>query len=128
MGLKMDILQLVLLNNAILVIIAIVFLRVLSSNLPKTIENYKLELKKELEMWLNSETGAKALYQIGALIGHGASTGLGIQKTGGKFKWENLLGDIVTSYLKGKNPLSGLGASTPEKNLTQEEIKELPRA
>lgn len=101
----MDMFQLVLLNNAIFAIILFVFLRVLIGKLPQITEFLRETIKNDLETWLNSETGQKALYSIGGLIGHGAVAGSRIQKTGGKFKWENLLGDIVSQYIQTKIPL-----------------------
>jgi len=59
-------------------------------------------IKGDLEKWLNSETAQKALYSIGGLIGNGAASGLGIQKGSGKFKWQNLVGDLATQFIQGK--------------------------
>lgn len=124
----MDILTIVCLNTLITAFIAYVLLRVIMGNFPEIIENLKGEIKSDLETWLNSDKGQKALYQIGGLVGHGAVAGAGIQKTGGKFKWENVLGELVTSWIQGKNPLGGLAASNTEKTLSPDQIKELPHA
>jgi len=59
-------------------------------------------IKADLENWLNSETAQKALYQLGGLIGNGAASGLGIQKGSGKFKWQNLVGELATNFISGK--------------------------
>jgi len=75
---------------------------VLSKKAEKLIETNKIQLKIEAENWLNSEKGQKALYSIGALIGNGARTGIGLQTKTGKFKFQDLLGQIAGNYIQNK--------------------------
>lgn len=65
----------------------------------------KDDLKADTEQWLNSETGQKAIYQIGGIIGAGAKTGLGLGRGGSKKGLEGLVIDLIGSWLHGKNPL-----------------------
>lgn len=67
----------------------------------------KATLKIELEAWLNSETGAKAIYSIGALAGSALMSGTGLQKKSGKFKWQDLLGEVAGEFLKKRIGLGG---------------------
>jgi len=67
----------------------------------------KATLKTELEAWINSETGQKAIYGIGALAGSGIMAGTGIQKKSGKFSWQNLVGDVARGWLEKKGFLGG---------------------
>ena len=80
----------------------------------KEVETIKKDLKNEISGWLNSETGQKAIYSIGALIGNGAKAGIGMKNTSGKFKWDNLLGQIVGTYVQNKviPSLGGLSGQT----------------
>ena len=58
------------------------------------------------------------IYSIGVLIGNGAKSGIGLSKTGGKFKWEDLLGQIIPNILPQvfKNQP---GAATPGQEVTK---------
>lgn len=73
-------------------------------SLKKYIENLifdeKQELKAELEAWLNSEKGQKALYMIGALIAQGAKDSLPFISKGGKFKLTDLVAQIAGGAAK----------------------------
>jgi len=85
---------------------------VLTKKANEMIETNKKTLKNDMEIWLNSETGQKALYSIGALIGNGAKSGIGIQTKSGKFKWQDLIGQIVGSYVQG-NILPKIAQTNP---------------
>lgn len=52
--------------------------------------------------FLNEEDGQKMIYSLGVLMGNGARTGLGIQKTGGKFKIQDLIMQGVGQYIQSK--------------------------
>lgn len=65
-------------------------------------EGFKAQIKYDAEQWLNGETGQKALFQIGALIGNGAKSGIGLQKRGGKKGLEGFIMDIAGEFLKNK--------------------------
>lgn len=75
---------------------------VLSKKAEKMIETQKILIKNDVGKWLNSETGQKALYSIGALIGNGARTGIGLQTKTGKFKLQDLIGQIAGQYIQSK--------------------------
>lgn len=60
----------------------------------------KNSLKTEILDYLHTEEGAKMLYAIGALLGNGAKAGLGFNIKGGKFKWQDLLGEIAGGFIK----------------------------
>lgn len=80
----------------------------LKKEIPYIIEDLKDQLKHDAEGWLNSETGQKALYQIGGLIGTGARSGLGLQKRGGKRGLMDVAIELGSEFLKGR-----LGKSSP---------------
>lgn len=85
--------------STITLVIAYIYTQRMIKN---TVENIKRELKLELETWLNSENGQKAIYSIGAIIGNGAKSGFGLQTKGGKFKWQDLVGQIASQYIQQK--------------------------
>lgn len=70
----------------------------------RTVKNIKNELKTEVEAWLNSEKGQKALYLIGGLLASGMKSGLGIQKGSGKLSLEGLVAQIVGSFIQSRLP------------------------
>lgn len=70
--------------------------------IPKLIENEKLTLKNDLEKWINSETGQKAVYMLGGLAAAGMKGGLGLNIKGGKFKIENILAELFGRYAQEK--------------------------
>jgi len=100
---------LLILNPILLGFIAYLSIRKLRNMIPETIESLKIDVKKEFEAWLNSETGQRAIYTIGAIIGNGAKEGFGMGKKGGKFKWQDLLGEIIGGYAKQKLGLTEQG-------------------
>lgn len=73
-------------------------------SLKKYVENLiseqKAELKAELEAWLNSEKGQKALYTIGALVAQGAKDSMPFISKGGKFKMTDLIAQIAGGAAK----------------------------
>lgn len=77
------------------------------------IKNTKKELKGEAEAWLNSEKGQKALYTIGVLVGNGVKGGFGIKKGKGKFKFEDIIGQIASRWIEGGGADKFLGVTTP---------------
>ncbi len=108
-------------NPVLLGFIAYLSIRKLQKMTSETIKNLKISTKNDLESWLNSETGQKAIYAIGAIIGNGAKAGFGMGTKGGKFKWQDLLGEIIGGYAKQKLGLTGekeipapTGGSTPK--------------
>jgi len=90
------------------------------------IDGEKALIKDEVEKWLNSEAGVKALHSIGSIIGNGAISGAGIPKTSGKFKWQNLIGDIASQFITGKLKLPASVGST--QNLKAENTTLIPQA
>lgn len=70
--------------------------------IPETVETLKIDVKRDLETWLNSETGQKAIFSIGAIIGNGAKAGFGIGTKGGKFKWQDLAAEVAREWILPK--------------------------
>ena len=66
------------------------------------VDELKSELKGDAEAWLNSETGQKALFSIGAMVANGGKAGLGLQKTGGKKGLEGLIIDIGGEFIRSQ--------------------------
>jgi len=76
---------------------------IVSKKIDNMVENTKKQLKVEAEAWLNSEKGQKAIFTVGAIIGNGAKSGLGMNSRSGKFKWQDLAGQVITEFFtKGK--------------------------
>jgi hypothetical protein len=74
-------------------------------NMKKYVAEQKVELKEMAEKWLNSETGQKALLQIGALIGNGAKTGIGFGgTTRGRGGLTGIIAEIAGQFIKSKIP------------------------
>jgi len=74
----------------------------------------KNSLKTELLNYIGTEDGAKMLYAIGALLGNGAKAGLGFNIKGGKFKWQDLLGEIAGGFIKKTLGIQEEGAPQEE--------------
>ena len=115
--------------NAIIPLISMVIgYYVLSKKIENLIKTKEIEYKNAVEMWLNSETGQKALYQIGGLVGSGVGAGIGLKKGSGKMKWEDLLMQLAGNFLSGNVKL-GPGAVTPSPSATPSPVsKALPSA
>lgn len=93
---------------------------VISKKAEKIVEKTKIELKDELEDWLNSENGQKALFSIGALIGNGAKSGFGLNARSGKYKPQDLLAQIAAQFIQQKllnQPGQKAGGSSGSTNL-----------
>jgi len=84
------------------------------------------EIKAYAEEWINGETGQKALWQIGGLIGNGAKSGFGLNKSGGKKGFEGLVVDLVGGFLKSKVPM--LAQNNGETSQPQPQRQNLNRA
>lgn len=82
--------------------------RWLENAIPDIINQEKADLRLEIEEWLNSEKGQKTLYMVGALIAQGAKDSLPFISKGGKFKWQDLIGQIA-----GKAASKFLGVELP---------------
>jgi len=54
----------------------------------------------------NSEKGQKFLFTVGAIVGNGIKTGVGLNPKKGKFRWEDLIGQIISQYFTQKLPFS----------------------
>ncbi len=96
----MDVFEIVVSITCLTVLIGIPYAlfyirKLLKTTVPNIIGEQKAALKRELEDWLNSEKGAKALYSIGVLIAQGAKDSLPFISKGGKFKWTDLIGQIA---------------------------------
>lgn len=56
----------------------------------------------------------KNLYQMGALIGNGAKTGIGLSTRGGKLKIEDIVLTAIEGYFrKGQQESSNIGGTLP---------------
>lgn len=88
--------------------------KLLKNTIPIIIAEQKALLKHDLEEWLNSEKGTKALYGIGALVAQGAKDSLPFISKGGKFKWQDLVGQIA-----GKAASKFLGVNIDEQKEPQ---------
>ena len=91
-----------------------------SKKVEKTINFYKKQLKDEAEKWLNSETGTKALYSVGVMVGNGAKDSIGLGSKGGKFKWQDLLAQIGVEWARKSLPVLNLAPGDTQKNLNSE--------
>jgi hypothetical protein len=80
------------------------------------------DVKKYVEVWLNSETGQKALYMVGGLIAQGAKGGFGLNKQGGKRGIEgmftDLIGQFIGSKLGGLNPAQSQPQASNDTSMT----------
>lgn len=110
------------LQTVLYLAIGLLLVRKLQNMIPETVENFKEDAKTELEKWLNSEQGQKALYFIGGLIGNGAATGLGMGKKGGKFKFEDIIGELAVGFLRGNLPVTGQSQASPPPSKPKNEL------
>lgn len=88
---------------------------VASKKAEKLIENTKNDVKNEIISFLNSTEGQKFFFAIGALIGNGAKSGLGMTKRSGKFKLEDLFGQVAASFIQ-QNFLGGNSGPQKQSN------------
>jgi len=112
--------EFVILNTIMSVLSAYIVYYMLSKKAEKTVNFYKNLLKNDAEAWLNSETGAKALYGIGMMIGQGAKQSIGIGTKGGKFKWKDMLIQMGLSYVQKKVPGLDLSPGELPQNLNNQ--------
>ena len=59
-------------------------------------------VKDEVFDYLQTENGAKMLFGIGAMLGNGIKSGVGLQKGTGKFKWQDIIGQIASQFIMQK--------------------------
>ena len=72
--------------------------------------NEQIDIRKaDVEKWINSETGQKAFYSVGALIGNGAKAGIGLSGGRGKFKSEDVVAQIAGSFIENRFPMKNNG-------------------
>jgi hypothetical protein len=88
--------------------------------IPALILEQKAILKQEMEEWLNSEKGTKALYAIGALVAQGAKDSMPFISKGGKFKWQDLIGQIAGGAAK---KFFGLNMDVAEQQSASQALK-----
>ena len=88
-----------------------------------TFKIIKKKLKQEAETWLNSETGQKALYSIGAMIAQGAKDSIPFVSKGGKFKWQDILVQVGLGWAKSKGLIPDLQKNEGENPSTNPETK-----
>lgn len=91
------------------IITSIILYATMKYLVPRMIEDTKNDIKDDIQEWLNTENGQKAIYLIGTLIGNGAKAGIGLSKGSGKFKMEDLIGQAIGSFLQG-----GMGGLMPQ--------------
>ena len=59
-------------------------------------------VKDDVFDYLQTENGAKMLFSIGAMLGNGIKSGVGITKGTGKFKWQDIIGQIASQFIMQK--------------------------
>lgn len=79
-------------------IVGTVIVKLSMHGMKKYVAEQKQELKDMAEQWLNSEKGQKALLQIGALIGNGVKTGVGLNAPRGKGGLMGFLAELAGKY------------------------------
>lgn len=62
----------------------------------------KRDAKRQIEEWINSDIGQKAIYSIGILLGNAIKQGVGITGSGGKMKMENIIMQGIAGFIQGK--------------------------
>ena len=62
-------------------------------------------VKDDVFDYLQTENGAKMLFGIGAMLGNGIKSGVGITKGTGKFKWQDIIGQIASQFIMSKLPM-----------------------
>lgn len=77
-----------------------------SSEMDKLINNFLVKAQNDTEL-------QKRLFAIGGIIGQGIKTGAGINAKGGKFKIENLLGEVAGKWIE-QTFLGGSGQQQEE--------------
>lgn len=75
-----------------------------------TAENVQVFTDSALDYLVNTEEGQKNLYTVGALIGNGVKTGVGLQKQGGARGFNGLLAEIVSGFFSARQ--QGISEST----------------
>lgn len=56
-------------------------------------------LEELIKSIANNEELQKNIYAIGGLIGNGAKNGLGIAPKSGRFKWQDLIGELAVGFI-----------------------------
>lgn len=110
------------LSGVMSVLSALLVYYLLQKKAEKTVNFYKNQLKTEVEGWLNSETGAKALYGVGMMLGQGAKQSIGIGTKGGKMKWTDLLAQIGINWAQKNLNLGNLGQTGPGQLLNSKSL------
>ena len=68
----------------------------------REIENIKNSLFEDIEYYFNSEKGQKLIFSIGALIGNGAKSGIGLNLPKQKGGLEGFLMNIASQFIQNK--------------------------
>jgi hypothetical protein len=84
----------------------------------------KNSIKNEIFDFLSSEEGAKLFYSIGVVVAQGAKQGFGITTKGGKFKFQDMLGQAVGGFLNNILGKAFGGQEQPQQQ-EQAESKEI---
>jgi hypothetical protein len=80
----------------------------LDDKISKIMEDFVLSFQTNEEL-------QKALYAIGALIGNGAKTGLGLTRSGGKFGFKDIMAQIVGGFVNRYIP-QGINEPRPQED------------
>ena len=81
----------------------------------KIMKDTKDDIIDEVFDIIQTEDGQKFLYSVGALIGNGIKTGVGISGKGGKFKLQDVLMSAVGQFIQSKIPIiSGQGQQSSD--------------
>jgi hypothetical protein len=76
-------------------------------------ENLEKILFSLFEKLITSEDGQKQLYSLGALIGNGIKTGMGISKPSGKRGFNDIIAEIASAFIQGKFKQSETPETSP---------------
>lgn len=59
-------------------------------------------MKTQAIAWLQTEQAAKLLYQVGGIIASGAKSGFGLTQKTGKFKMDDMIGQLIGGFIQKK--------------------------
>jgi len=68
----------------------------------RIVKNAIAEVKDEIFFSLQDEEMQKFLFSVGALIGQGVKSGIGLKARSGKFHWQDLIAQIIGQWVSQK--------------------------
>lgn len=82
--------------------ILILFVLNKAKNAVKDLFNVEKLLDSLLDYVNKNEDVQKRIYALGGLIGAGAKQGLGVGAGSGKFKWQDMIGQLIGGWIQTK--------------------------